>query len=89
MRAVGCGGVSGKVPCDIITHRGQAGFQGTAAAVWGMVSDWSRGAHSAPAAHLWPGSWLTSRWAWRGCNSKNDVRSLLLRCYSWIHCDRC
>lgn len=72
------------------THRGRADSQGTAAAVWGKASGWSRAAHSAPAARLLPGSWLTLHWAWRGYNSKSDVRSLPLRSrYSWIRCGRC
>lgn len=62
--------------CDIITHQGQAGFQDMVAVVWETVSECSPAAHLAPAARLWPGSWLMWRWAWRGCNSNNDVRSL-------------
>ena len=64
--------------CDIVTHRGQVGSQGKAAAAWGKASDWSPAARSAPAAHQWPGSSLMLHLAWKGCNSNNDVRSLLL-----------
>lgn len=72
-----------------MTYQVQVGSQDTVAAALGTVSDWSQAAQSAPAAHLLPGSSLMWHWAWKGYNSKNDVRSRRRCCYSWSRCGRC